>query len=230
MLGVTLPLGGHRPRAAAVAGQPGRAIGPARTSEAALVAEILAQAVGRCTLISGPSGSGKSSLLLSIHAYLRSASAKVAATSRASTIRVIGMVMGEHRVMSRPARRSVIVRRAAVDCAPPRATLDKWLATLARAGLADATALLVGVERLSAGQQARLQLARAMYRAERATTPTFLIIDEFASVLDRPTAVSLAMSVERWAAEYPQVRVILATAHHDLGAAMPQVHHIRLAI
>ncbi|MEO0482777.1 MAG: ATP-binding cassette domain-containing protein [Planctomycetota bacterium] len=93
------------------------------------------------------------------------------------------------------------------------------LATLARAGLGEPRLLARTPAELSEGQRARVRLADAIHQAGRDDNSGVrtLVFDEFASVLDRVTARALAVSVRRWAAGSPGVRVVCASAHDDLG-------------
>jgi ABC-type iron transport system FetAB ATPase subunit len=49
--------------------------------------------------------------------------------------------------------------------------------------------------------------------------PLTLLVDEWCSLLDRPTAHSVAASAARWARQH-RIRLIGATAHEDLAAAI----------
>ncbi len=86
------------------------------------------------------------------------------------------------------------------------------MSCLARAGLADAAVMVARAGELSDGQRARLAIALGMERVPRGGT---LIIDEFASTLDRPAAAALARTVRRWARERG-ARVVCITAHEDV--------------
>jgi ABC-type lipoprotein export system ATPase subunit len=83
-------------------------------------------------------------------------------------------------------------------------------AWLARAGLAESAAMIASARELSEGQRHRLLIARLMDRRSRV-----VIIDEFASTLDRPTAMGVAMGMRRWAHAAGKV-VVCATAHDDV--------------
>lgn len=147
-----------------------------------------ALAPGEVALITGPSGAGKSLILHALRSHLgpRAAHLDADAARRAR---------GRRPVLS-------LLRL------PLRAALD----LLARAGLADATLLARAPDQLSDGQRWRLALALAMSRTPPRGT---LLIDEFASPLDRTTAVCLARTLRRWARR-SGVRIAAATAHDDL--------------
>lgn len=161
------------------------------------------------TLITGPSGSGKSTLL-------RATRDDLAAR-----------------------RETIIVDHASLDpfdaarCAAVEAfdgSLESALATLNRAGLADAKALARPVATLSVGQRARFDLARLVHRAMEITrdssTTAVVMIDEFLAPLDRLTARAIALGFRRWIDRLGRPIVLLvATAHDDLTAALaPEVH------
>ena len=67
----------------------------------------------------------------------------------------------------------------------------------------------------SAGERARFEIALAMHTAVVRGAST-LIVDEFASLLDRVTAAGVAMAVRRWIKRDGRVRLIAATAHEDM--------------
>lgn len=169
---------------------------------AAAAADVLlaALAPGQIALVTGPSGGGKSTLL-----------------------RAVVRRLGRRVVRARTAYSS----RRVVDLLD--LPLDQTLGTLSRAGLADARLLARPGRTLSEGERFRLALALAMTRAGR--TPALplpggvvLVVDEFASVLDRVTAASVARALRRWVRPPGPMRVIVATAHDDvLEALAPDV-------
>lgn len=166
-------------------------------------ADLLDHSLGpsRVALVTGPSGSGKSTLLKIF---------------RARCPRVVLVDPAEVDRFSLPLAELT------------RLSLKEWLGTLARFGLAEADVLLQTPAQLSAGQRYRLALALAasrcaLFRAGHIPTIT-LIADEFGSLLDRPTAQTIAVSLRKWAARQPHVRVVAATAHEDLRLPMwPEV-------
>lgn len=148
--------------------------------------------------LTGPSGSGKSTLLRALR----------------------------HRL----GRRAMSART--VDLRDPRPLidllglpLDAALATLARAGLAETLLLARPPRQLSEGERARATLACLLARAQcgpahrRGIT---LLIDEFASTLDRVTAASVARTLRRGlsARDGAGPRLVAATAHDDLLEAL----------
>ena len=96
--------------------------------------------------------------------------------------------------------------------------LEQAMSFLARAGLAEASVMVARERDLSEGQGARLAISLAMEKAGHT-----LILDEFGSTLDRPTAAGLCRTVSRWARD-SGVRVVCITAHDDvLGWLEPAV-------
>jgi len=168
-------------------------------SHAALAAALAHAAVrihaltapGQTALIAGRSGAGKSTLLRLL-------------------------ARRPHTEAVRPLRRGQA--RARVAALNRRMPLALWSRLLARFGLAEGRVLVCRAGDLSAGERARLELALAAARCETAGART-LLVDEWCSVLDRPTAAAVAIGAARWARER-RVRLIGATAHDDLAAAM----------
>jgi ABC-type ATPase with predicted acetyltransferase domain len=142
-------------------------------------------APGEVALITGPSGSGKSRI------------------GRALAARLTGAVSAGIAVPMSAARVLDLFESG----------LEASMASLARAGLAEARAMLARSADLSEGERARLSIALAMEKVSRGGGT--LIIDEFASTLDRPTAAALCRTVRRWACE-SGVRVVCITAHDDV--------------
>ncbi len=213
ILGIQVP-----PRDPLAASQVGNSAGqqPGLSLPERVASELDAAAQpGVITLLTGPSGVGKSRALRSLHARLRTRRQRVAIV---------------HMLRPTPDRRPLA-------CASSE-RLDRWLTQLARAGLADAALLPVRACDLSAGQHARLLVARAMLRltprapatpatpAEAGPSPT-LIIDEYASTLDVLTARLLTVSLSRWSRR-AGVRVIVASARDELAPALqrdlPRAH------
>jgi len=150
---------------------------------------------GDVALVTGPSGAGKSLLLRELGGRLRGRARPCLA------------------VTSAPAMRSVLDEIAGLcgGTGPSSA-----LRMLGRAGLSEARLLPRRTAELSEGQRHRYELARAMARAgapgRRGVT---LLVDEFASTLDRAAARGLAGTASRWARE-SGVRLVCATAHDDV--------------
>lgn len=154
-------------------------------------------APGHIALVTGPSGSGKSTILRLIGARLLAANRRVIV----------------------PAPESLADAPIVDQFDAP---LNTTLRLLARAGLADATIFALTPSQLSDGQRWRLTLALAMAAAERpdAGLGATLILDEFASTLDRLSARCIALALGRWGRARPAVRIVCATAHDDLTEAL----------
>jgi len=169
----------------------------ARDAAAALDAALKP---GQIAFLTGPSGSGKSTLLRAL----------------------------ERRLGPR------VMHARTLDLRDPRPLidlldlpLDAALALLARAGLAETLLLARPPHQLSEGERARAALACLLARAARQPTQrrsTTLLIDEFASTLDRITAASVARTLRR-SISTPgtrggRLRLVAATAHDDLLEAL----------
>lgn len=184
-------------------GAPGRGGPAAMEAPARRLARLLDVPDGpRLTYVTGPSGSGKSCLLAGLAARIGAGVVQIDPVSE----------------------RLGSTRRAVVDLIDR--PLNRTLRLLARAGLADATLFARSPGELSEGERFRLLLAMGMDRAGRAGTMHaserggalvgVLIVDEFASVLDRTTAACVGRTLGRWTRTAPGVRVVLASAHDDL--------------
>lgn len=181
-------------------------------------------AAGEVAVVRGPSGSGKSLLLRALRAQVRAAGGWCV------------LVRGEE---ASGGRGGAGVWGARLD--RPVGGLvggnpDAWLLALARAGLGEAWVLGRCVGELSAGERARLGVALAVWRLRRARRGggagagrAWVLLDEFASVLDRAAARSLTLSLTR-RARLEGVRLVLASAHDDVRDwAAPEVE-VRLGL
>jgi ABC-type ATPase with predicted acetyltransferase domain len=170
-------------------GHPAQALAAAKNLRAAL-------RPGQIALITGPSGSGKSTLLRALFSLRR-------------------QTRDGARLVRAPSPGGLRRRARALADLFPHLSLGDTLRTLARAGLAEASLFALQPAQLSEGQLHRLACAAAWARASRPRAPSIILVDEFASTLDRPTARALAASLRR-AVERSRVSLIAATAHDDL--------------
>lgn len=144
---------------------------------------------GEIAMVTGPSGAGKSTVLRLLHRRLEA----------------------RERVVRTPAR---LPGRPVVDLF--RTPVEETLRLLALAGLAEATVFARRPAELSDGQRFRLRLAVMMARACSRGGPSLVLVDEFASTLDRTTARCVARTFWRWVSRNGSVRAVCATAHNDI--------------
>jgi ABC-type ATPase involved in cell division/GNAT superfamily N-acetyltransferase len=143
---------------------------------------------GSIALITGASGGGKSTLL------------------RALGDQLDRQGEGVRRLEATRLARS---RRRVIDLVPGR--LRHALGALARAGLGEAGLLARRACELSEGERWRLALAIGIARGG-----TWLLADEFCSVLDRETARGVCAALARWVRSGTG-RLVAASAHADLA-------------
>jgi len=164
---------------------------------------------GDLVLFTGPSGSGKSSLL-----------------------RAVGREVGAVDAMSLELPDAPLI-----DALP--GTVEERLKMLATCGLSEARLLLRTPSDLSDGERYRFRLAYALATlGPRATCPQgvrgqdargprgWLVADEFAANLDRTLAKVLAFNLRRLVTRM-RVGVLLATTHDDLAADLRPDLHVR---
>lgn len=148
---------------------------------------------GRIVLITGASGSGKSSLLAELERQL---------DYRA--IAVHDLLMPD---------------AIAVDCFGQIET-EAALELLGRFGLGEVYSYLSPARKLSTGQQFRLRLAMAWARTLACPSPRMLLCDEFATPLDPISAGVLARLTRRQISADGQLCMVAATCHDAITQAL----------
>jgi ABC-type ATPase with predicted acetyltransferase domain len=182
---------------------------PERIADQGSVQSLLGESAppaGEISLICGPSGSGKSSLLRQIRASL----------SAHSAYRWIDL--NELTLPDAPL----------VDCFDREFTLQRVLSMLGQVGLAEAWTYLRTPAELSEGQRWRLRLAMAMSQARhRDLRRPIIVCDEFAAMLDRVTACAVSRALRRAISRDPRMSAIVATSHDDLVRALAPERIVR---
>lgn len=92
---------------------------------------------------------------------------------------------------------------------------------LTRLGLGQPALWTRPLRTLSDGERSRALLALHALMAIRESPAPVILIDEFLSILDRPTAHSILSGVRRVLSDHPGALLIAATAHDDLIKAAP---------
>jgi tungstate transport system ATP-binding protein len=166
----------------------------------------LAIAAGPPTILLGPNGSGKTSLLKLAMGLLPPSAGRIVYAEREDVARRRHAFVFQKPVMlRRTAARNIAFALKAAGRAPDAATIDRLLNTVGLSPLAARPA-----RRLSGGEQQRLALARALAR-----DPEVLFLDEPTASLDPFATKSVEDIIARTAAG--GVKIVMAT--HDLGQA-----------
>jgi tungstate transport system ATP-binding protein len=175
--------------------------------ETKILAQVtLAITAGAPTLIVGPNGSGKTSLLRLCMGLLRPSTGSVTWGGRVDPTPVRRAIVFQRPVMLRRSAAANIAYALAQAGVPRHVRAARISELLERVGLAD-----LGerpARRLSGGEQQRLALARALAR-----DPEILLLDEPTANLD-PAATR---SVEEIVLSAAQGGIKVVMASHDLG-------------
>lgn len=167
---------------------------PALQNLPQLATEVLAYLKpGQLVLITGASGSGKSSLLAELERRL------------------------DH--LAIPVHNSPLPDVIAIDCFPQIDT-EAALELLGRFGLGEVYTYLSPAHKLSTGQQFRLRLAMAWARAIACPAPRVLLCDEFATQLDLISAGVLARLTRRQISADGRLCMVAATCHSAITQAL----------
>jgi ABC-type lipoprotein export system ATPase subunit/GNAT superfamily N-acetyltransferase len=150
---------------------------------------------GQIAFVTGPSGSGKSTALRTLAEQLRDREQRVIVHTD-----------------------SIAPDTRLIDLFGQEVTPIETLRRLASFGLAEPALMARTVSELSEGQRHRAQLARTFFDARRTHTK-WVLIDEFAAVLDRVTAMGLAATIRRQVHK-AGLRLVCACAHDDLQASL----------
>ena len=166
----------------------------------------LSIAAGPPTILLGPNGSGKTSLLKLAMGLLTPVAGRVLFAERESISRNRHAFMFQKPVMlRRTVARNITFALKAAGRVPEAATVARLLSTVSLGPLSDRPA-----RRLSGGEQQRLALARALAR-----DPEVLFLDEPTASLDPFATKSVEDIITRTAKG--GVKIVMAT--HDLGQA-----------
>ena len=169
---------------------------------------------GEITLVSGPSGSGKSLLMLAIRHL---AADPVSRARLPFGVDVDGTVRGERATVAYP--RSFRGAYSPLELLRDK-SLEESLEILAAAGLAEPHLYVRPSGTLSSGQKYRLALALAL-----AKQPDLLLIDEFCEPLDRYTTIAVCKRVRR-VVSTTNLAAVMATANPDRVLSALRPHHL----
>lgn len=163
---------------------------------------------GDIVLLTGGSGSGKSSLLRALVAQLENESAtpplsQPLASPPRPLLHLQHLDLGQQTL---------------IDALPLE--FDESLQLLASCGLGEAQLMLRTPQELSDGQRYRFALALAI-----AHRPRWIVADEFAALLDRTTAQVIAHNIRRLA-DRTGIGFLLATAQNDIHQDLEADIHV----
>ena len=167
---------------------------------------------GTVVVLAGPSGSGKSSILAAVRGVLPH-DGTVTVPGAAGATRIERTTWADQRPRL---VRGTVAENVALSATPDTADV---VAALRDAGLGLDPGLPVGSggTGLSGGQAQRVAVARALYRARRATTP-LVLLDEPTSALDTEAERTVVAAIRRLAADGA---VVVVASHRPavIGAA-----------
>ena len=187
----------------------------AREHFSTLVDELnVAVRPGEITLVSGPSGSGKSLLMRAIRYMVAERNSR---GQLPAGVDVAGIVRGVRTAVAYP--RSFGHAHSPLELLRDK-PLEEALEILAGAGLAEPHLYVRPSGSLSSGQKYRLALALAL-----AKRPDLLLVDEFCEPLDKYTAIAVCKRLRRVVSE-TNFAAMVATANPErvLNALRP--HHL----
>jgi putative ABC transport system ATP-binding protein len=183
--------------------------------------------IGRgLTLVQGPSGGGKSTLLKLLAGYLEPLSGRVLTShERAPDLefrrREAGFVFQQFNLLPETTLRHNLELAglvAGLESAPLAGAIETWLGRLGILGLADTR-----VNRLSGGQVQRAALARALIKS-----PALLLLDEPTSGLDEDSTAIISGILREWALSGRSA--VVSTHDPRLGASLADASPATISI
>lgn len=161
---------------------------------------------GQLTVITGHSGSGKTTALSQLTSQLRSKSHSIHTAPLPNdplpNLPVIDIVRKAHKLSTDERA----IERAAELCAST--------------GLSDAHVLAARPAFISTGERARVHLACTLSKAIQRPMPV-LVVDEFAATLDRATALGLARAIRKWTTQNNAITLIATNRSEVLPTLDP---------